>query len=93
MNSTTIDGQGQELGGIVKEVAGKLTGDQTLQNQGVADQITGSAKQFAGAAREAIANPGPLADKAKAFAREKPFATAALAGVVGLALFNTLRGK
>jgi ElaB/YqjD/DUF883 family membrane-anchored ribosome-binding protein len=36
---------------------------------------------------------GPLADKARGFAKERPFATAALAGVVGLALLNTLRGK
>lgn len=93
MNGTTIGGESQELGGNVKEAAGKLTNDRSLQSDGVADQIAGSAKQMAGAAKDAIANPGPLADKAKAFAREKPFATAALVGVVGLALFNTLRGK
>lgn len=32
-------------------------------------------------------------DKAKAFAKARPAATAALAGVVGLALLNTLRGR
>lgn len=31
--------------------------------------------------------------KAKAFAKARPAATAALAGVVGLALLNTLRGR
>lgn len=31
--------------------------------------------------------------KAKAFAKQRPAATAALAGVVGLALLNTLRGR
>jgi hypothetical protein len=36
---------------------------------------------------------GPLADKAKAFAKARPFATATLAGVLGVALLNTLRGK
>jgi len=35
----------------------------------------------------------PLADKAKAFAKARPYATAALVGTVALALFNTLRGK
>lgn len=32
-------------------------------------------------------------DKARAFAKARPAATAALAGVVGLALLNTLRGR
>ncbi|WP_375402511.1 hypothetical protein [uncultured Sphingomonas sp.] len=32
-------------------------------------------------------------DKARAFAKARPGATAALAGVVGLALLNTLRGR
>ena len=41
----------------------------------------------------AAAKVGPFADKAKAFAKDKPFATAALAGVLGIALLNTLRGK
>jgi ElaB/YqjD/DUF883 family membrane-anchored ribosome-binding protein len=31
--------------------------------------------------------------KATQFAKERPWATATLAGVVGLALLNTLRGK
>jgi hypothetical protein len=31
--------------------------------------------------------------KARAFAKQRPAATAALAGVVGLALLNTLRGR
>lgn len=36
---------------------------------------------------------GPLVGQAKQFAKDRPFATAALAGVVGLALLNTLRGR
>ncbi len=32
-------------------------------------------------------------DKARAFAKARPAATVALAGVVGLALLNTLRGR
>ena len=35
----------------------------------------------------------PLIEKAKAFAKAKPAATAALAGVLGIALINTLRGR
>ena len=41
----------------------------------------------------AIDAAGPLAEKAAAFARRRPYATAALIGTIGLALFNTLRGK
>jgi ElaB/YqjD/DUF883 family membrane-anchored ribosome-binding protein len=44
-------------------------------------------------ARDAIANPGPVVEKAKSFAKERPYAAAALVGVVGLAILNTLRGK
>lgn len=42
------------------------------------------------AAQDAV---GPLVEKAKTFARERPYATAALVGTVALALFNSLRGK
>ena len=35
----------------------------------------------------------PMVDKAKAFAKEHRWATATLAGVVGVALLNTLRGR
>jgi hypothetical protein len=42
--------------------------------------------------KNAIGN-NQLVDKAKAFAREHRWATATLAGVVGVALLNTLRGR
>jgi hypothetical protein len=38
-------------------------------------------------------NAQPLIDKAKSFAKARPFATATLAGVLGIAFLNTLRGK
>jgi uncharacterized protein YjbJ (UPF0337 family) len=79
MNSDTLAGQGTNVGGQIKEVVGKATGDEQLQASGVADQISGIAQNAYGKARD--------------FARERPFASAALAGVVGLALLNTLRGK
>lgn len=93
MNTTTLEGQGQSLGGAAKEGIGKATGDNSLQGAGLADQLTGNAKQIAGAAKDVIANPAPMIDKAKGFARERPYATAALVGVIGMALLNTLRGK
>ena len=93
MNATTFSGEAQDLTGNIKEGVGKATGDTSLQGSGVADQLAGNAKQAIGAAKDAINNPGPLVDKAKGFAKDRPFATAALVGVVGLALLNTLRGK
>lgn len=79
MEATALKGDGQVVGGNVKEAVGTLTGDQATKNAGVADQLTGKTNQAIGAA--------------KGFAKDRPFAAAALAGVVGLALLNTLRGK
>ena len=45
-----------------------------------------------GSLRDALGN-NQVANKATSFAKERPWATAALAGVVGMALLNTLRGK
>lgn len=55
------------------------TADQTTTNQGTAAQARDMAGQYV--------------NKARDFAKAKPAATAALAGVLGLALLNTLRGK
>ena len=86
MNATTLKGD-------VKEGIGNATGDEALRNEGIADQITGGAKQVVDAARNVVADPAPTIEKAKGFAKARPYATAALAGVIGLAVLNTLRGK
>lgn len=94
MSIATLKGDGNELGGKIKEATGTLTGDNSLKSEGVADQVTGKVQQGYGAARDAVAdNVAPYAAKAKDFARARPFATAALVGVVGLAFLNTLRGR
>ncbi|MDO7841927.1 CsbD family protein [Sphingomonas immobilis] len=93
MNTTTLKGEGQEIGGSLKEAAGKAIGDNGLASEGFADRIAGSGKQVIGALTDALSDPQTLFDKAKTFARERPYATAALVGVLGLATFNTLRGK
>ena len=93
MNGTTLEGQAQSVAGSVKQAVGTATGDTTLKARGTSDQLLGDAKQVLGAATDAIGNPGPLIDKARTFARERPWATAALVGTIGLAVFNTLRGK
>ena len=43
--------------------------------------------------REHFSGDGPLVDKAKGFAKARPWASAALVGVTAIALLNTLRGK
>lgn len=94
MNTTTLKGEGQDLAGTVKQGAGDLTGDRSLQGEGVAEQITGVVNKTIGAAKDAVGGGvGPATEKAKSFAKTRPYATAALAGVIGLALLNTLRGK
>ena len=94
MNQDTLEGEGRDVVGKLKEAAGNVTGDQSLQGEGLIDQLNGKTQKVIGAAREALATDGPpLLDKAKQFARERPFASAALVGVVGLAILNTLRGK
>lgn len=93
MNTTTLKGEGQDFGGNVKEAVGDATGNKSLKNEGIADQLAGNAKQIAGAAKDAVANPAPVIAKAKGFAQARPYATAAVVGVVGLAILNSLRGR
>jgi uncharacterized protein YjbJ (UPF0337 family) len=94
MNIDELKGTGNDVKGQVKEAFGNATGDHETKAAGVADQVTGSVQKTVGAAKEAVAdNVAPLADQARGFAKKRPFATAALLGVVGLALINTLRGK
>lgn len=94
MNEDTLMGEGREIAGKVKKVAGDATNDPSLEAEGVIDQLVGTAQKTVGVARETLAAEGPpLLAKARRFARERPFASAALAGVVGLAILNTLRGK
>lgn len=42
--------------------------------------------------KNALGN-NPIVNKATEFAKQRPWATATLAGVVGVALLNTLRGR
>lgn len=94
MNQDQIEGTATDVTGKVKETLGQATGDTQTQNAGLADQISGKVQKTFGDTKETVArNAAPLADKARKFANERPFAAAALAGVVGLAILNTLRGK
>jgi ElaB/YqjD/DUF883 family membrane-anchored ribosome-binding protein len=61
----------------------------TAQNQ---NSTANNSNSTMGSLKNAIGN-NQMANKATAFAKERPWATAALAGVVGMAILNTLRGK
>lgn len=43
--------------------------------------------------REHFSGDAPFTDKVKSFAKAKPWASAALAGIAGIAVLSTLRGK
>lgn len=79
MNIDTLAGEGTDLKGKFKETLGDAAGDPELQQDGLADQLSGKTRKAFGALRD--------------FAREQPVAAAAVAGVVGLALFKGFGGS
>ena len=94
MNQDQIEGASTDVTGKVKESFGNLTGDTQTQSAGVADQVSGKVQKTIGDTKETVAAAAaPLADRARKFANDRPWTAAALAGVVGLAILNTLRGK
>jgi uncharacterized protein YjbJ (UPF0337 family) len=49
-----LSGTGRGLAGRVKEGVGRVTGDDQLADQGVADQVAGAVKDTAGQAAQAV---------------------------------------
>ena len=49
-----VEGAAKNLGGKVKEAAGKVTGDAKLTNEGRADQAAGKVQNAVGGAKDAI---------------------------------------
>ena len=90
MSTDTVIGEGRELGGKIEEGVGNATGDTALQSSGIADQFGGKLQKTLGEVKD---KAGPLVDQARQFAKDRPWATAAVLGTIGLALINTLRGK
>jgi len=94
MNSDTLEGEGRDIGGKIKETAGDVVGSPDLQAEGLGDQIAGKVQKVTGTLRDAVSeNAVPLIERGKDFARKRPIAALALAGVLGVALLNTLFGK
>ena len=57
------------------------------------DQTNQTNQTKTGGTNPALGSAGELAGKARQFAKDRPYTAAALAGVVGIAILNTLRGK
>lgn len=88
--SDAFTGEINDVTGKVKETAGAATGDRSLQAGGVVDQVKGAVQK---AIAPGVDGQPQAVGKAKAFAKERPWATAALLGVLSLATLGTLRGK
>jgi uncharacterized protein YjbJ (UPF0337 family) len=49
-----VEGSARNLGGKVKEAAGKLTGDEKLKNEGRADQVAGKVQNVVGGVKDKL---------------------------------------
>ena len=54
MNKDELDGKAEALKGRVKQAAGDLTDNERLHDEGVADEISGDAKDTLGRARRKV---------------------------------------
>ena len=79
MNIDTLAGEGTRTKGDFKAGLGDVTGDRKLQQDGAVDQLSGTVRKGFGQVRD--------------FVKKNPAASYTAAGVIGLALLNTLRGK
>lgn len=94
MNTDTLTGSATDFGGKIKEGLGSALGDKQLEGEGKADQLGGTARRTYGEAKDAVEGTiRPMVDYARQFVHERPLTAAALGGVIGIALINTLRGK
>ena len=79
MNIDTIAGEGTRTKGDFKAGLGDVTGDRQMQQDGAADQLSGTVRKGVGQVREFVKN-----NKAASYTA---------AGIFGLALLNSLRSK
>jgi uncharacterized protein YjbJ (UPF0337 family) len=77
MNIDTIAGEGTTARGRIKESIGTATGDPVLEQDGLADQLSGNIRKAFGSIRD--------------FARAQPLLTAVIAGVIGASFFAGAR--
>lgn len=90
MNTDTFAGVTKDGAGSAERRIGGALGDDSMREQGLADQIAGKGQAMFGDAKDAVA---PAIDKARTVARKQPWAAALAAGVVGLAVIGSLKGR
>ncbi len=56
MDKDRIDGATNQAKGAMKEAAGKVTGDKTLQDKGTLDKAKGHVESAVGGAKDALRN-------------------------------------
>ena len=49
-----LEGAAKNIGGKIKETAGKVTGDEKLQAEGKADQVSGKVQNAVGGAKDSV---------------------------------------
>jgi uncharacterized protein YjbJ (UPF0337 family) len=54
MDKDRVKGSAKNVGGKVKETAGKATGDEKLKSEGVLDQVKGKVQNAVGGIKDAI---------------------------------------
>lgn len=54
MNRDELEGKGEQVKGRLKQGAGKLTGDERMQDEGVADEAAGEAQEGIGRGRRKV---------------------------------------
>lgn len=54
MDSDRVKGSATNMGGKVKEGAGKVTGDDKLRSEGVVDQVKGKVQNAVGGIKDAL---------------------------------------
>lgn len=54
MDKDRVDGAAKNLGGKVKEAAGKLVGDEKLKAEGRTDQVAGKVQNTIGGIKDAL---------------------------------------
>jgi uncharacterized protein YjbJ (UPF0337 family) len=59
MNNENVKGAAEKAGGKVKEVAGRVTGDRKLENEGKVDQVKGAVHSAVGDAKDSFKKAFP----------------------------------
>ena len=83
MSENTVEGAITEGSGRLKDAAGGLTGDSSLQGEGKIDQLTGKAQRQFG---DTIDEAQDQLETATEYVRDNPFAAIGIAAGVGFLL-------